>query len=274
MRISVRGFTLDVQVAGPSDGEPVLLLHGFPQHAGEWEQVAALLHAHGYRTVAPNQRGYSPEARPTEVSEYRIGELVADALALLDERGMDSAHVVGHDWGAVVGWHLAGRYPDRVRTLTAVSVPHPHALAAAALEDEDQRERSSYIALFRQPGKAEEVLLHDDAIRLRRMLAGCPPERIAEYVTPMLEPGALTAALNWYRAMGPDEAGPLGRVTVPTTFLWSDRDTAVGAVAAQRCAAYVTGPYRFIPLPGASHWIPDELPGEVAEAVMAGATVK
>jgi pimeloyl-ACP methyl ester carboxylesterase len=274
MRISLRGLTFDVQVAGPAEGEPVLLLHGFPQHAGEWEQVGALLHAHGYRTVAPDQRGYSRGARPTEVSAYRIGEAVADALALLDERGMDTAHLVGHDWGAVVGWHLAGRYPDRVRTFTAVSVPHPHAVAEAVRDDEDQRERSRYIELFRQPGKAEEVLLEDDGARLRRMLAGCPPERIADYVTPMLDPDALTAALNWYRAMGPDEAGPLGRVAVPTTFVWGDRDTAIGPVAAERCGEYVTGQYRFLPLPGASHWIPDELPGEVAEAVMAGATVK
>jgi pimeloyl-ACP methyl ester carboxylesterase len=269
MRISVRELTFEVHVAGPPHGEPVLLLHGFPQHSGEWEQVAALLHAHGYRTVAPDQRGYSPGARPTDVCAYRIAEPVADALALLDERGIDTVHLVGHDWGAVVAWHLAARYPDRVRTLTAASVPHPAALAAALRDDADQRERFAYTELFRQPGKAEEVLLRGDALRLRRMLTGCPPERVADYVTPMLAPGALTGALNWYRAMEPDDLGP---VRVPTTFVWGDRDSAFGPVAAHDCANFVTGPYHFLVLPGVSHWIPDEAPAELTDAFLAQAT--
>jgi pimeloyl-ACP methyl ester carboxylesterase len=269
MRISVRGLTFEVRVAGPPDGEPVLLLHGFPQHSGQWDQVAALLHSRGYRTVAPDQRGYSPGARPTDVSAYRIAEPVADALALLDERGIDTCHLVGHDWGAVVAWHLAGRYPDRVRTLTTASVPHPGAMAAAMNGDADQQTRSAYIGLFREPGRAEEVLLREDALRLRRMLTGCPAGRVTDYVTPMLEPGALTGALNWYRAMGPEHLGPVG---VPTTFVWSDADSAIGPVAAHDCANFVTGPYRFVLLPGVSHWIPDEAPAELAELILAQAT--
>jgi pimeloyl-ACP methyl ester carboxylesterase len=265
MQISVRGFTFEVHVGGPLDGTPLLLLHGFPQHSGEWDLVAPLLHAAGYQTIAIDQRGYSPGARPTDVSAYRISEPVADALAVLDARGIGTVHVVGHDWGAMVGWHLAGRHPDRVRTLTAVSIPHPMAVATAAAEDADQRERLSYMELFRQEGKAEEVLLAEDARRLCAMFAGCPDVRVKEYVEPMQVPGALTGALNWYRV--PPER--LDAVEVPVTYVWGDRDTAIGPVAARRCADWVRGPYQFVPLSGFSHWIPDEAPVELAEAIQA-----
>ena len=274
MRITVRDLAFDVHLGGPDTGAPVLLLHGFPQHAGEWDLVAPLLHAYGYRTVAPDQRGYSPGARPTGVSAYRIGELVADALAVLDALGIGRAHVVGHDWGAIVAWHLAGRHADRVRTVTAVSIPHPRATLSAGHDDPDQRERLAYLELFQHPDKAVDVLLADDAKRLRAMFDGCPPERVASYVEPMLEPGALRTALNWYGAMGTPDLGPLGEIEVPTTYVWGDRDVAIGPVAAQRCADWVRGPYDFVPLTGFSHWVPDEAPVELAEAIRARATAQ
>src|SRR5256714_2244933 len=132
MRITVRDLAFDVHLGGPDTGAPVLLLHGFPQHAGEWDLVAPLLHAYGYRTVAPDQRGYSPGARPTDVSAYRIGELVADALAVLAALRIGTAHVVGHGWGALVALHLARRHAHRVRTVTALSLPHTQATFSAA----------------------------------------------------------------------------------------------------------------------------------------------
>ena len=141
--------------------------------------------------------------------------------------------MVGHDWGAVVGWHLAAEHPDRVRTFTAVSVPHPTAFGAAIADDDDQQQRSAYIGLFRQPGKAEDLLLEDDGMRLRAMFVGCPPELIDGYVEPMLDRATLTGALNWYRAMPNDGWPP---VSVPTTFVWGDRDLAIGATAARSCA--------------------------------------
>ncbi|TWH66014.1 pimeloyl-ACP methyl ester carboxylesterase [Micromonospora olivasterospora] len=202
MRVDARGLTFEVRAGGPADGEAVLLLHGFPQHGGEWDEVVPALHAAGLRTYAPDQRGYSPGARPVDVAAYRVPELVADAVALLDALGADAAHVVGHDWGAIVAWALAAGHPDRVRTLTAVSVPHPAAMAHALATSAEQKARSSYIALFRRPGTAEKALLALDAAALRRMLGGVGgADRVARYAEPMREPGALTAALNWYRAM-------------------------------------------------------------------------
>ena len=266
MQDTVRGLQFTVRVRGPRDGEPVLLLHGFPQNAGMWDRVASVLHRAGLRTVAPDQRGYSPGARPKEVAAYRISEAAADAVALLDAVGASSAHVVGHDFGALVGWRLAAACPDRVRTFTAVSVPHPASVLAAKREDPDQQQRSSYIKLFQEAGKAETLLLEGDAARLRAMFGDLPSNRIDDYVRPLLEPGALTAALNWYRALGID--GPTGPALRPTTFVWGDRDVAIGPTAAHGCDQWVNAEFEFVPLAGASHWLADEAPTELARVVL------
>src|SRR6266536_4294082 len=120
-------FTVDV--GGPVDGPAVVLLHGFPQNRSMWTGVTPALHAAGLRTVAPDQRGYSPEVRPSDVDAYRVAELAGDVLSIMDSHGIGWAHLVGHDWGAIVGWWLAARHPARVRAYTAVSIPHPRALA-------------------------------------------------------------------------------------------------------------------------------------------------
>jgi pimeloyl-ACP methyl ester carboxylesterase len=186
--------------------------------------------------------------------------------------GVDRADVVGHDWGANVAWALAAWHPDRVRSLTAVSVPHPAAYTVAYRTDPEQKERSGYIRLFWQAGKAEDVLLADDSRRLRRMLSGgegdsgVPAEAIDEYVAILSAPGALTAALNWYRAMSSkDRVDPVG---VPTTYVWSDGDVAIGRTAAEACANYVTGDYAFVELPGITHWIPEQAPDQLAAAIL------
>ncbi|WP_410811353.1 alpha/beta fold hydrolase [Micromonospora sp. 067-2] len=270
MRIDARGLTFEVHTGGPSGGAPVLLLHGFPQHSGEWDEVAPVLHAAGLRTYALDQRGYSPGARTAAVADYRIPELVADVVAVLDALGLDAVHLVGHDWGAIVAWAVAARHPERVRTLTAVSVPHPAAMAHALATDGQQKARSSYIALFRKPDKAEKVLLALNATALRKLLGGVgDASRVNRYADPMREPGALTAALNWYRAMSRADLAGVGPVAVPTTYVWSDRDIAIGRTAAEACAANVTGDYRLIELRGVSHWIPDAAPGPLAEAILA-----
>ncbi|MFJ8582445.1 alpha/beta fold hydrolase [Micromonospora sp. NPDC093277] len=270
MRVDARGLTFDLRTGGPEEGAPVLLLHGFPQHGGEWDEVVPALHAAGLRTYAPDQRGYSPGARPAAVEAYRIRELVADAAGVLDALGVASAHVVGHDWGAAVAWGLAAAHPDRVRTLTAVSVPHPAAMAHALATVPRQRARSAYMSLFRRPGTAERVLLAMRATALRRMLGGVgDAARVARYADPMREPGALTAALNWYRAMSGADMRAVGPVGVPTTFVWSDGDVAIGRTAAEGCVAHVTGDYRFVELAGVTHWIPDEAPAPLAAAILA-----
>jgi pimeloyl-ACP methyl ester carboxylesterase len=272
LRVDVGDLTFDVRADGPEDGRPVLLLHGFPQTSASWAAVTPQLTEAGLRTYAPDQLGYSPGARPADMDAYastNLAQVTADLMTALD---VPRADVVGHDWGAGVAWTLAAWHPDRVRSLTAVSVPHPAAYTAAYRADPEQKERSAYIRLFWQAGKAEEVLLADDARRLRRMLTGSegetgvPAEAVDEYVAVLSAPGALTAALNWYRAMG---LGPkVDPVDVPTTYVWSDGDVAIGRTAAEACANYVTGDYRFVELPGVTHWIPEQAPKELATAIL------
>ena len=270
MQIGVGDLSFSVRIAGAEDARPVLLLHGFPQSSRCWARVTPVLTGAGLRTIAPDQRGYSPGARPVAVSAYAIPELVADAIGILDALELSAVDVVGHDWGSYVAWHLAERHPERVRSLTAISVPHPAAFSEAMAGDPDQQQRSAYIGLFREEGKAEHVLLADDARRLRRVFAdsGLSEDEVADYVEPLRVAGALTATLSWYRAMSRHDAA-LGPVSVPTTFVWSDEDAAVGRTAAAACEQHVSGPYQFVELAGVSHWVPEQAPVALAEAVLA-----
>ena len=269
--IPVGDLTFDVLISGPDDGIPLVALHGFPESAASWGKVTPLLTAAGYRVIAPNQRGYSAGARPEGVDAYKIEHLVADVVGLLDALGLSDAHLVGHDWGSAVAWQVAGRHPNRIRSLTAISVPHPTAFGWALREDEDQKQRSSYIGLLRQEGKAEEVLSEDNFRRLRAMFDGqIDPEFADEHIRVLSGEGALTGALNWYRATTRD-FGDIDRTTVPTTYVWSTGDTALGRAGAERCGEFVDAPYEFVVLDGGSHWIPEERAEELAEAILARA---
>ena len=258
------GLVFDALVDGPEDGEVVLLLHGFPQSAAIWLPQIDALAAAGYRAVAFDQRGYSPNGRPDAVEEYRIDYLVADALAVGGERPF---HVVGHDWGGVVGWHLAAKHPERIRTLTALSVPHPIAFATAlASPRSDQRQQSSYIAFFRQAEVAEDVLLAG-GLAAALKATGYPGD-IEDRVTWMAQPGRLTGALNWYRAIDFGLVRGVGSVVVPTLYVWSTGDLALSREGAEATAPHVVGPYRFEVLTGVSHWIPEEVPETLTRLVL------
>ena len=268
--LRVGGDDFDALAWGPANGIPVLLLHGFPEGAACWGRVGPLLALAGVRAVAPGQRGYSPRVRPADVGAYALERLVDDAEGFLDALGWPTAHVVGHDWGAVVAWVLAGRSPGRLRSLTAVSVPHPAAFGEALATDPDQRQRSAYIGLFRTEGKAEQVLLARDGAALRAMFAGSGMDAAAvdSLVAPLLEDGALTAALAWYRAMRPDHYAAVPPVEVPTTFVWGEDDIAVSRTAAEGAAGHVRGAYRFVPLAGVGHWVPEQVPERLATLVL------
>lgn len=276
VEIPANGFVFDGLVAGEEGAPPALLLHGFPQTSWSWRHQLAALGAGGRRSLAFDQRGYSPRARPPTVDDYGIDLLVSDALAVADSQGWDRFDVAGHDWGAVVAWALAAFHPDRVRTLTAVSVPHPRAFAAALVGgDSDQVQRSSYIEVFRaEGGVAEKALLGEDnsGDGLRAMFAasGLPSgsDDVEVYVRAMGEPGALTAALNWYRAMSPESFAAIGTVTVPTLFVWSTEDIALGRRGAEDTVNWVSGPYRFEVLEEVSHWIPEAAPEELSRLML------
>ena len=262
------GLTFDVRDGGPPDGDAVVLLHGFPQDSSAWDLVAPALHRQGLRTLAPDQRGYSPMARPRGRSHYRLRETVGDVVALLDAAGLESAHVVGHDWGGGVAWALAAWHPDRLRTVTVLSVPHPGAMAKAMLTS-DQALRSTYMGLFQLPLLPERLLLAGDAAALRRMLrrSGLPTATADRYVARMQEPGALTAALGWYRALPWSGRDPIGKAQVPTLHVWSTDDPFLGRAAIEATEQYVSAPYRLEVLDDLPHWIPELAADRVAELV-------
>ena len=254
--------------AGPEGGELVLLLHGFPQLASAWHPQLEELARHGYHAVAPDQRGYSPGAQPSGVRPYRLTELVADVLGMADHLGARRFHLVGHDWGGIVGWAVAAAAPDRLHSLTVVSTPHPRAYASTLLRS-PQLLRSGYIVFFNLPRLPEMILGAGGGSVLRRMLvsSGLPEDTARHYVDELRERGAITPALNWYRALA--LSGRLvGPVDVPTLYVWSDRDVALGAAAAHATARQVRGPYRFEVLAGTSHWIPETAPAELSRLIL------
>ena len=256
----------DAIAAGPPDGRPVLFLHGFPEAAVQWEHQVAVLGRAGHRAVAFDQRGYSPGVRPADPRQYAVDALVGDVLAVADALGWARFDLVGHDWGAAVAWWTAHEHPERLRTLTAVSTPHPRALADAMRTDEDQHLRSGYLTEWRS-SSTEKRMLADDAAALRRMFEWqVPPSRVDEYVRRLSEPGALTAALNWYRAGRPD--GRIGQVAVPTMYVWSTEDVAFGSTAAFDTAKWVSGPYRFEMLEDVTHWVPEQAPEALAALLL------
>ena len=276
LHVRVGDFVFDGHVAGPADGRPVILLHGFPQSAWSWRHQVGALGAAGYRALAFDQRGYSSAARPSEVESYKVGCLVGDVLGVADAMGWDTFDLAGHDWGAAVAWQVAGRHPDRLRTLTILSVPHPFAFGKALASGEsDQSDRSSYIQMFRQVGVAEDLFLADagdgrgPGAGLRDLYerTGLSEEGAKPYVDLLVQPGALTAALNWYRAASAVDMAGLGPIAMPTMYVWSTNDPALGREGAEATREFVAGPYRFEVLEGISHWIAEEAP-DVLNALM------
>lgn len=255
---------LDIRHEGDPTGQPVLLLHGFPQSGASWDRVWPALVEAGYRVTIPDQRGYSPGLRPTRRSDYRLEALVEDVVGLIDA----PTHLVGHDWGAVVGWALAMRRPELLRSLTAISVPHPAAMAKS-LVTSTQALQSGYVLAFQLPLLPERLLLAGNGAVLRRMLRGTGLDAAAteEYVTRMREPGALTAALNWYRGL-PFSRTPARPVTVPTLYVWGARDFALNRKGAETTVDHVTGPYEFVPLTRAGHWIPERHADELLDPLL------
>src|SRR5206468_385724 len=190
---------------------------------------------------------------------YAVPRLEADVLAIADSMGGHRFHLVAHDWGAIVAWQFAGHYPERLRSLTILSVPHPAAFRRAISDDEEQKGKSGYMRAFQEPDVPERLLLDNDAAGLRAIFAGQDRDAADEYVRVLTQPGAMTAALNYYRMMD-GSLGHIGAVDVPTLFIWSTDDVAVARSGAEATAQHVRGPYRFEVLEGVSHWVPDEVP--------------
>jgi pimeloyl-ACP methyl ester carboxylesterase len=267
--IPANGWRFRCRVTARS-GEPVLLLHGFPETSHAWTEVMLELERAGYTCLAPDQRGYSPGARPLGVQEYALPRLVGDVIALADAHGFERFHLVGHDWGSAVGCTLLRKHAARVLSWCALSIPHL-ASYVAGLEHPEQREKAKYIEHFLVPGLAEQSLAQDDFAALRAEWAQHCPDKAEEYISLLSQPGALTAALSWYRAnfaQGMPQ-GPLQfDVCTPTLTLWGNRDPAVGRPAHLLERSLMKGPYRFVEW-DAGHWLVHERRSDVIRELLA-----
>ena len=260
-------LVFDVRDEGPIDGTPVVLLHGFPQRATSWDDVVPHLHERGARTFAPDQRGYSPRARPPRRRDYRVPALISDVQALITAIG-EPVHLVGHDWGAAGAWGVASRHPDSLVTLTAVSVPHPGAYARSLVRGV-QALKSYYIALFQIPFLPEWMMSRQGGFSERVLRgSGMSKDMVEAYHREMVEDGALHGALAWYRALPLTSLRSTpGLVSVPTTMVWSDGDDFIGRRSVELTERFVTADYRLEVMAGSSHWLPNERPAELAELI-------
>ena len=276
LEIAVGEMIFDALASGPEDGPLVLLLHGFPQTSRSYIHQLEVLGRAGFHAVAPDQRGYSPRARPADYREYAVPLLVGDVLGMADALGADRFHLVGHDWGGAVAWVLAGTAQDRVLTLTVLSTPHVGALARFRADPtSEQSQRSSYFARFSQPG-AESGFLENDAALLTSIWKGLDPTAIEAYREALGNPEALAAALAWYRAAfgQPAPAAPSAPpppsppIRTPTLYVWGTEDPAFAREAAEATADFVEGPYRFVELDGEGHWVAERSADRVSQLIL------
>jgi pimeloyl-ACP methyl ester carboxylesterase len=270
LRLDVSGYRFDAIACGDEAAPLVLFLHGWPSFADCWRAIMATVATAGYRCVAVDQRGYSRGARPAEVADYSVDHLLDDIEGFAQTlAGGARFHLIGHDWGGLIAWAYAAHHPERLASLCVLSTPHSKAFVEVIRSDPEQQRMSAYIGVFRQPGNvAEQALLKDGARKLRAVYGDkCPPAEVEENVTRLSEPGALTATLNWYRALDNKLLG--SPVATPTLYIWGSKDQALGVSAAQATGQHVSGPYQFEILEDYSHWLPAEASERVATLLTA-----
>jgi pimeloyl-ACP methyl ester carboxylesterase len=271
--VETNGVELHVVDAGPASGDLVVLLHGFPEFWYGWHEAIRPLTNAGYRVVVPDQRGYNLSEKPEGVESYRMPELSADLVGLVDAYGRESAAVVGHDWGGAVGWWTALHRPDRVSKLVAAASPHPTVFRRTLERSWPQRLRSWYIAAFQLPALPERLArLGNWRLPVRSMRRSSRPGTFStvdfeRYRGAWSRPGAFAAMVNWYRAAARDPPEPdATHVRAPTLLLWGGRDEFFERSLAHESAEYCTDG-RLLTVDEATHWIHHEEPIRIAEGI-------
>jgi pimeloyl-ACP methyl ester carboxylesterase len=278
------GVTLTVQLGGPEAGEPIFLLHGFPESHRTWRSVAPAL-AQEFRIVAPDQRGFAGSDKPPEVEAYRTDEILADLIALADALEIDRFTLVGHDWGGAVAWLAALKRPDRIARLVIVNAPHPLIFQKTVVEDEAQRAASQYIRAFRSPLMEAGIeamgleTFYAKTFGSHADLSRVPDEERQAYLEQWGQDGALTAMLNWYRASEIEvpEIGeaanaplwtslPFAHIRMPTLVIWAMKDRALLPVQLEGLSELVED-LRIVTVADAGHFIPWEQPEPVVAAI-------
>jgi pimeloyl-ACP methyl ester carboxylesterase len=259
--IEANGLTFRCREAG--EGEPVLLLHGFPETSHMWVRLMGELADAGYHCIAPDQRGYSPGARPDDVDAYRYENLGGDVFAIAKAAGFDRFHLIGHDWGAGAGWCALAIDPSPIQSWTPMSVAHIKAFAQAVQDDPDEELYRGFLKALEDPATAPAMAADDCAGLRAAAWTSSSPEQIEEYVSVFRDPKAMQAAINWYVAgrmhkrLLDDPSFDLGNVSTPTLLLWGKNDLYCRRMSLDYAEPYMTGPYRVVEL-DAGHWLIQE----------------
>jgi epoxide hydrolase 4 len=269
-RIATNGITLHAVQAGPDDGPPVLLLHGFPETWSCWRDQIGPLAAAGYRVTAPDQRGYNRSDKPSRVADYGLDVLAADVVGLIDATGRPKATLVGHDWGGVVAWWVAITHPERVERLAILNAPHPVAFRRHLWTHPGQLLRSWYVFFFQLPLLPEanfrrgSYKILAQALRSTSRPGAFRDEDLDEYRRAWSEPGALRAMIHWYRAAlrHPPAAPADPRVRVPTLLIWGMRDRFASPKLVDASLSYCDDA-RVERIDAATHWVQHEEPDRV-----------
>jgi len=265
---------LHAVAAGPKDGPVVLLLHGFPEFWYGWHRQIEPLAAAGFRVIVPDQRGYNLSSKPSGVAAYALTELVSDVIAIADQLGQEKIFLAGHDWGAAVAWSAALLYPQRIARLAVLNVPHPSVMRKFLSTHPRQFLRSWYMFFFQLPWLPEILFsAFDFRAGSRSILRSSRPgtfsaEDLAQYRSAWSQPGALTAMINWYRALFRTRVKFQDKtVRVPTRILWGDRDAFLLSEMAHESLRYCASAELFT-FANATHWLQHEEPARVSELLI------
>ncbi len=254
-KVKVKDLEFDCRVSGEGNTELVILLHGFPETSIMWTGIMHQLATLGFYCVAPDMRGYSKGACPIGVKYYSMDLLSTDITDIANALGTDRFHLIGHDWGAAIGWHLVFNNSERILSWTALSIPHTGAFARAYKNDPVQKKKSRYIGFFLLPILPEIILSRNDFKIFRRLWKHASPEALDDYLSVFSNKPCLTGALNYYRAnLRSRKRQHIGDVETPTLFIWGKKDLAVGEAAARGTERYMKGDYTFLALEG-GHWL-------------------
>jgi pimeloyl-ACP methyl ester carboxylesterase len=267
--------TLQAVANGPKDGPVVVLLHGFPEFWYGWHKQIEPLAAAGFRVIIPDQRGYNLSSKPSGVASYALTELVSDVIAIADQLGQQRIFLAGHDWGAAVAWSAALLHPQRIAKLAVLNVPHPSVMRRYLMMQPRQMLRSWYMLFFQLPWLPETLFsAFNFRIGARSLLRSSRPgtftaDDLVHYRTAWSQPGAMTAMINWYRALFRFRARfSDSTVRVPTRILWGERDAFLLTEMAHESLRYCSDAELFT-FAGATHWLQHEEPARVSELLIA-----
>ena len=271
-KIKIEALTFDCRVLGDKDDVLVVFLHGFPETSFMWIDLMKEISPKGFYCVAPNLRGYSKDAIPKGKKHYSINKLSADILNITKKLGKEKFHLIGHDWGAVIGWYLTHEYSENILSWSSLSVPHISAFAKAITSNEDQIKKSQYIKNFQIPYLPEMRIRKNDFELFRKLWKNSSEEEINDYLSVFKNKRSLTSAINYYRANYEILRKPsIGNIEVPTLFIWGEKDMAIGAISVENNHQYMKAYYKFIKL-NADHWLIqtkfDEIKKEIGEHLL------